>query len=86
MPEVLHLLDLKNRWDGAKDFAEREAIWQEMLEIHADQIFSFGTVSAIPQPIVVSRRLMNVPEQALYNWDPGANFGMHRPDTFWLTE
>ncbi len=54
-----------------------------MLEIHADQIYTSGTVSGVPQPIVVSRRLMNVPEQAHYNWDPGANFGIHHPDTFW---
>ena len=28
--------------------------------------------------------LMNVPEQGLYNWDPGAFFGIYRPDTFWF--
>ena len=84
MPEVLKLLDLKGRWASATDSDGRKAIWQEMLTIHADQIYSFGTVSGVPQPIVVSTRLMNVPEQALYNWDPGANFGMHHPDTFWL--
>ena len=33
---------------------------------------------------VVNRTLRNVPPKALYNWDPGAYFGIHRPDTFWL--
>jgi peptide/nickel transport system substrate-binding protein len=25
-----------------------------------------------------------VPEQGFYNWDPGAFFGIYRPDTFWF--
>jgi peptide/nickel transport system substrate-binding protein len=27
---------------------------------------------------------MNVPEKGFYNWDPGAFFGVYRPDTFWF--
>jgi len=34
--------------------------------------------------LVVSNRLRNVPEQAIYNWEPGAHFGVYRPDTFWF--
>ena len=26
----------------------------------------------------------NVPEQGVYNWDPGAHFGLYMPDTFWF--
>jgi len=26
-----------------------------------------------------------VPEKGFWNWDPGAHFGIYRPDTFWLT-
>jgi peptide/nickel transport system substrate-binding protein len=55
-----------------------------MLAIHAEQQFTIGTVTGNPQPVVVSRALRNVPPKALYNWDPGAYFGIHRPDTFWL--
>jgi peptide/nickel transport system substrate-binding protein len=36
------------------------------------------------QPIVVNARLRNVPEDGIYNWDPGAHFGMYRPDGFWF--
>jgi peptide/nickel transport system substrate-binding protein len=36
------------------------------------------------QPVVVSNRLRNVPEEGIYNWDPGAHFGMYSPDTFWF--
>jgi peptide/nickel transport system substrate-binding protein len=38
----------------------------------------------VPQPIVVSNRLRNVPERAVYNFDPGSHFGMYKPDRFWL--
>jgi peptide/nickel transport system substrate-binding protein len=26
-----------------------------------------------------------VPEEAIYNWEPGAQLGIYRPDTFWFT-
>jgi peptide/nickel transport system substrate-binding protein len=27
-----------------------------------------------------------VPDKGLYNWDPGAYFGIYKPDSFWFTE
>jgi len=38
----------------------------------------------VPQPVVVSNRLRNVPSEALYAWSPCSYFGMYWPDTFWL--
>ena len=55
-----------------------------MLEINADQIYSIGLVGAVPQPIVVNRNLRNVPEKGVFNWNPGAHFGVYMPDTFWF--
>ena len=43
-----------------------------------------ASVTGNLQPVVVNRTLRNVPPKALYNWDPGAYFGMYHPDTFWL--
>ena len=40
----------------------------------------------MPQPVVVSSRLRNVPRTGIYNWDPGAFFGIYRPDSFWFAE
>ena len=28
--------------------------------------------------------MRNVPEEAIYNWNPGTQFGMYRPDSFWI--
>jgi peptide/nickel transport system substrate-binding protein len=75
---------LYERWQVAVEPAEKAEIWQKMLAIHADQIFSIGIVRGVPQPVVVSDSLRNVPEKAIYNWEPGAHFGMHRMDTFWF--
>jgi peptide/nickel transport system substrate-binding protein len=40
----------------------------------------------VPQPVVVSNRLNNLPEEALYNWEPGAHFGIYRLDGLWFSD
>jgi peptide/nickel transport system substrate-binding protein len=55
-----------------------------MLAIHADQVFGIGILAEAPQPVVVSNRLRNVPENATWTWDPGAHFGIWRPDEFYF--
>ena len=88
MDAAQHLLELYLAWqsgvmpDGTK--VSRKNIWDEMLEIHAEQQYIIGVVSQAPQPVVVSNRLRNVPERGLYTWDPGAHFGVHRMDEFWF--
>ena len=83
MPVPRKLVELYKRWLAATDSAEREAVWQEMLSANADNVFSFGIVTGVPQPVAVKSGLMNLPEQGIYAWDPGAVFGVYRPDTFW---
>ena len=84
MEPAQRLLELLHRWERATTDAERAAAWREMLRIHADQVFAIGTLNEAPQPIVVNRRLRNVPEKGLWAWDPGAHFGVHRMDEFWF--
>jgi peptide/nickel transport system substrate-binding protein len=84
LPEAKELLALYKGWRAAGSAAERERIWHRMLAIHADQQFAIGTVTGNVQPIVVNSGLRNVPAKGLYNWDPGAYFGMYHPDAFWL--
>jgi peptide/nickel transport system substrate-binding protein len=82
--EVQELGDLYHEWRNAAARAERERIWARMLEIHAQQQFTIGVITGVPQPVIVRERLMNVPVKGFYNWDPGAFFGIYRPDTFWF--
>ena len=85
LPVVEKLLGLYDDWRLAASAQERERIWQQMLEINADQVFSIGLIAGVPQPIAVREGLRNVPQEAIYNWEPGAQLGIYRPDTFWLT-
>jgi peptide/nickel transport system substrate-binding protein len=84
IPEVKQLQDLLGQWRRAPDTAARAAIWSQILSIWADQVYTIGTVAAVPQPVVVSRNLENVPVEGMWAWEPGANFGVYKPDTFWL--
>ncbi|MEM8698630.1 MAG: ABC transporter substrate-binding protein, partial [Pseudomonadota bacterium] len=84
LPEVARLLELYRDWTRAYSEAEKTAAWSEMLEIHADQVFIIGTVARAPLPVVHAANMRNVPETALYAWDPGAHLGIHRMDEFWF--
>ena len=57
-----------------------------MLSIYTDQVFSIGTVNGTHQPVLASSRLRNLPDKALYGYDPTAYLGVYMPDTFWLGE
>jgi peptide/nickel transport system substrate-binding protein len=84
--EAVELMKLYQAWRAASSDEERARIWHRMLGIHCDQQFVIGVVSGVAQPVVARNTLRNVPEKGIYNWDPGAFFGIYRPDSFWLTE
>ena len=77
------LFELFERWRTVPETAERRAIWDEMLQIWSEGVYTLGLVAGVPQPVAVKPDLVNVPDEAVYNWDPGAHFGIYRPDTFW---
>ena len=85
-PEAAKLLELFETWRAAGDTEERRAIWHDMLEIYSDQVYSISLISGVMQPVAVRENLHNVPEEAVYNWEPGAQFGVYRPDTFWFEQ
>ncbi len=84
LPEARELMSLNDAWRVSDSTAERKDIWLRMLNIHCEQQFTIGVVAGVVQPIVINKRLRNIPEKATYNWDPGAHFGIYRPDTFWF--
>jgi peptide/nickel transport system substrate-binding protein len=86
MPEVAQLITLYNSWRYSESRTERIDIWRRMLQLNADQAFTIGIVNSTLQPVVVSRRLRNVPEKGLYSFEPGAFFGIYMPDTFWFDD
>ena len=86
LPKVSRLSELYRSWLSAEHEEDQGKIWGEMLDIQADQVFSIGIVNSTQQPVLVNNRLRNVPENAFYNWNPGAYFGVYKPDTFWYAE
>ena len=82
MQPVMELYDLYREWFLAEDTAERADIWARMQHIYTDNVFTIGTVSHVPQPVVIADVLKNVPEKAVYNWDSGGYFGIYRMDLF----
>jgi peptide/nickel transport system substrate-binding protein len=86
MPPARRLMRLSEEWNHTQDPVRREAIWQEMLEIHADQQYGIGILAEAPQPVVVSKKLRNVPTRGKWTWDPGAHFGVHRMDEFYFVD
>ncbi len=84
LPEVQRLLELNQQWRSATSIQQRQKIWQEMLEIRADSVFTIGTVAKVLQPIVVNKNLRNLPDDGLWNWQPNGYFGVYRADRFWL--
>lgn len=86
MPEAKRLLELSDQWNHTFNRDERRAIWAQMLDIHAEQQFAIGILSEAPQPVVVNKRLRNVPETGIWAFEPGAHFGVHRIDEFYFED
>jgi len=84
LPEAKTLLRLSTDWRRAADPSVKTEIWHRILEIHTSQVYSIGIINRTLQPVVVSNRLRNVPAEGFHNWNPGAYFGIYRPDTFWF--
>ncbi|MCA1241346.1 ABC transporter substrate-binding protein [Stappia stellulata] len=82
-PPAVRLIELYDSWLVSTSRAERERIWHEILEIHAEETIHIGLVSEVRQPVVV-KNLGNVPKEGIYGWDPGAHFGIHRMDEFFV--
>jgi peptide/nickel transport system substrate-binding protein len=84
LAEATELLQLYQNWRVSKSTDERTEIWEKMLAIYTDQVFSIGIVNAALQPVVRSAKLRNVPDTGLYSFDPTCYFGVYMPDTFWF--
>lgn len=82
--EAKELVELYRGWRHSTTHQERRDIWQTMLKINAEQLFTIGVVNATLQPIVIAKTLRNVPDNGLYSFEPGAFFGRYMPDTFWF--
>jgi peptide/nickel transport system substrate-binding protein len=84
MPVGQELTRLLNAWLTAGSHDQRREIWENILAINCDEVLTIGLVAGVPQPVVVNKHLRNIPQDGIYNWDPGAHFGIYHPDSFWF--
>lgn len=84
-PPAARLMELYKAWLVSKTPEERTKIWDEMLQINAEETIRIGLVSGVRQPVVI-KNVENVPLEGIYGWDPGAHFGIHRMDEFFMSE
>nr|WP_245513060.1 ABC transporter substrate-binding protein [Enterovirga rhinocerotis] len=84
IPEAVELMNLYQSWLSTADDAEQTRIWKAMLKNRAENLWSIGTVAGALQPIVVRDGLRNLPQRAVYSWDPTSMLGVYRIDElFW---
>jgi peptide/nickel transport system substrate-binding protein len=84
IPAAKRLLELYNTWMTTGDRPTQRALWAEMLQNHAENQWTIGTVAGALQPIVVRKGLEGLPKRALYSFEPTAMIGVYRVDEmFW---
>ncbi|XWN29568.1 MAG: ABC transporter substrate-binding protein [Devosia sp.] len=81
---AIQLMSLFDTWLNTQTEGERAAAWHDILKLHAEEVLTIGTVEGVIQPVVVKDSLRNVPDEAVYGWDPGAHFGLYRMDEFFF--
>ena len=84
LPGVKELVRLGEAWRAAATPEAERKVWERILTIHAEQVYTIGIVGGVLQPVVVNDRLRNVPRHGVYAYNPGAHFGLYRMDTFWF--
>ena len=62
---VRRAMEMYGEYTSEPDPAKRLQIGRELIRLSAEEIWSIGTVGVVPDPVVVSRRLGNVPENLL---------------------
>ncbi len=82
IPAANRLSELYGQWMTTADDDVQKEIWREMLRNRAENLWSIGTVAGALQPIVAKMGLRNIPERAVYSWEPTSMLGVYRIDEF----
>ena len=86
LPEAARLLALFEDWQSSFAVEQQEAIWHEMLDLYTSQCFTLGLIGEVRQPLAVRTKLRNLPQEAIFNWEPQGQIGLYRPDTFFYAD
>ncbi len=61
-------LDLFDQLKASTDGARQIDIGKQIVKLNADNLWTLGTVGAVPSIVVVKNNFRNVPEQAVTDW------------------
>ncbi len=86
LPEAQRLMALFEEWQQTFDPTRQAAIWQEMLDLYTSQCFTLGLMQEVRQPLAMRAKLRNLPQEAIFNWEPQGQIGLYRPDTFFYAD
>ena len=86
LPEAKRLLELFEQWQTTYEPRRQAEIWGEMLDLYTSQCFTLGLIQEVRQPLAARTRLQNLPEEAIFNWEPQGQIGIYRPDTFFYAD
>ncbi|MFI5017244.1 MAG: ABC transporter substrate-binding protein [Dongiales bacterium] len=75
-------------WGEARKFGPGDELTKACREIvkdHIDNLWTIGTVGYYPQPVIISKRMHNVPKTGLLSWDWGY-LARYQPEQFYIKE
>ena len=81
--EIKRIMELYETVQTTMDESERIAVAKEIWKSNAENLWAIGTVGLIPHPIIVSKRLHNVPEEGWWAWDY-FYAALYSPEQFFL--
>jgi len=83
IPEARQLIDWWVEMRREPDADRRIVLGRKILQSHAENLWTIGTIGLAPQPIVISSRLQNVSERGYWGWDNLWLLPYH-PETWFL--
>ena len=72
--------------DHGQRRARRSRSGTRCSSIYASQCYTIGLVSGVLQPVAARATLRNLPEEAIFNYEPHGQFGIYLLDTFWYDQ
>ncbi len=85
-PEVKRQLELYDQALVTADQAKQVALWKQIMDIQAENLFHMGICDRATVPVPVSNRMRNVPNEGWdCEWVVG-NIGTTNPEQFWFAQ
>lgn len=82
-PKIMKLIKWYDEMRSTMDEKKQIELGKNILRSNMENIWTIGTISLAPMPVVVSTRVKNVPEKGYWGWDNKFTMSYH-PETWYL--